>query len=1133
MKRLLALLLAFACSFFCLPPTISQAEEASGEMPVLRIDVSYDNMTDDGQADAKITVYYFRGSGTYQQNCMENLRVTLQCRNGLKADRTEFDLDSPSSFQQVYVHLTYEDPGAACRPDENIEERPILEVHATTLNCGEADYKCYFDARSKARVFPFYHNKGVGLADQIANSYHVIVNDFLTCNYQYNRMMIGPISENPENVFVDLGKIRDFDIDENDITYIYICCHGREVDGEPTGEILMRPGIRDTYPKIDDILRLIDRLVPGRVVVFLDCCFSGKIIESAYQFGIDSDRMFIASATTSFLRSASAEANLGGGEARTGFSSLLHSVYKKDKAYITCNDLVEQSTGFYQMLNKLYQAFMNISANLLEKSIDLFLDGYSQLDPVFRILKDKFDFSAEAFFHDPHNMTLPMFFGNVNLPLFVKDETYDDGYHRLVVYDTEMISSRPRYISTQVLDEDTGEEIPDAKVTVYDTDGYAIQEQVDSKGRWSRVLTDKTIRLLFTAENHENTWKLLGNEKTIAELTEEIEDPTEAVKKAAEVETNDTFFVRMKGSVASFYIYLRDHVVPQIGLVGADPVPVRAYELADSMIRNASGLVCAAVCDLNGDGQNEMVTVTAGKIQAQYDPYGYGLNLYGRSPETGNVELWDTAENVARADAGTGSGYLSVHIQRSENTVYIICYAYSGNFDSTEWDYKTTRIYRVEGQKIVDITDYEGFVRGNSGISLSEPQDTRTALCYADLQWETGRTTDYTHLAEYLRDVDSSRQYSPVKVDLEDYTQSKGIERARVDQLIREIEENVCSVIHQNTSQTGDGQTEYAYSTALDCGLYITARNSDGAITSVTINDSAHYDQSLYLDHMNQYLDTDMTGELKRLLACVFQSEALKLSDAERFGLATVPLIGNQRSNLDQINFYNKRLETVGSVVLEAGKAVYTAGATSNNSYVLLTFSPASAEKEPAPPAKPDVTQEPATPAPVTPPPAVSGPTVATAAAALPSIVFTPGSFVRDQKLAVYAAPSSKAWRGANGKAKVSTNDTVWVAGYSGKWLLVMYETSGGSVRIGYIDSEKLKGTPPAAETLALTSLSVTLTEAASVTDDPSRSASIIRKLKKGASVTLLAQWNDWAYVETKADGKTARGFIPLNTVNP
>ena len=48
-------------------------------------------------------------------------------------------------------------------------------------------------------------------------------------------------------------------------------------------------------------------------------------------------------------------------------------------------------------------------------------------------------------------------------------------------------------------------------------------------------------------------------------------------------------------------------------------------------------------------------------------------------------------------------------------------------------------------------------------------------------------------------------------------------------------------------------------------------------------------------------------------------------------------------------------------------------------------------------------------------------------------------SFASKQTYAVYAAPDSKGIRGANGRARVSTNDWIQVFGTDGDWLLVQY----------------------------------------------------------------------------------------------
>jgi len=66
-----------------------------------------------------------------------------------------------------------------------------------------------------------------------------------------------------------------------------------------------------------------------------------------------------------------------------------------------------------------------------------------------------------------------------------------------------------------------------------------------------------------------------------------------------------------------------------------------------------------------------------------------------------------------------------------------------------------------------------------------------------------------------------------------------------------------------------------------------------------------------------------------------------------------------------------------------------------------------------------------------------------------------------DDKMAVYAAPSSKAYRGANGKACVYADEEIWIRGQTGdgKWWLVEYTVSDDRGRIGYIKANTSEGT--------------------------------------------------------------------------
>lgn len=138
------------------------------------------------------------------------------------------------------------------------------------------------------------------------------------------------------------------------------------------------------------------------------------------------------------------------------------------------------------------------------------------------------------------------------------------------------------------------------------------------------------------------------------------------------------------------------------------------------------------------------------------------------------------------------------------------------------------------------------------------------------------------------------------------------------------------------------------------------------------------------------------------------------------------------------------------------------------------------------------------------------------------------------QKLAVYSAPSASSWRGANGKALVSTNGSVYVAGWESGWLLVMYETNNGSVRVGYADGSKIKGSVQVGQ-LKFAYRQVRLARSASLTDDPARAFSTILQLNAGDTVTYLSTYQNrysWAYVETYIGNQVVRGFIPSDALD-
>ncbi len=139
------------------------------------------------------------------------------------------------------------------------------------------------------------------------------------------------------------------------------------------------------------------------------------------------------------------------------------------------------------------------------------------------------------------------------------------------------------------------------------------------------------------------------------------------------------------------------------------------------------------------------------------------------------------------------------------------------------------------------------------------------------------------------------------------------------------------------------------------------------------------------------------------------------------------------------------------------------------------------------------------------------------------------------QKLAVYSAPSTSAWRGADGKAAVNTNGAIYAAGWESGWLLLMYETNQGSVRVGYVRERDIRGGVPVDENLEFAYAPAAVTQRCTLTDDPARTGSAIASLSAGQSVTWLTRFYNnsaWDYVEVSVGGKTARGFIRAGSLD-
>ena len=141
-------------------------------------------------------------------------------------------------------------------------------------------------------------------------------------------------------------------------------------------------------------------------------------------------------------------------------------------------------------------------------------------------------------------------------------------------------------------------------------------------------------------------------------------------------------------------------------------------------------------------------------------------------------------------------------------------------------------------------------------------------------------------------------------------------------------------------------------------------------------------------------------------------------------------------------------------------------------------------------------------------------------------------------KLPVYSAPFDGAWRGAKGKAALSTGESFRLLGAAqgGQWLMVEYSVDRNARRVGWIRTpDGTDGNSLFEYTWQPRRLLCGVTRSVSFTDDPRAGKREVRKLAAGEEViamfSLESKGTLWAYVETAVDGKPAWGFIPLDAL--
>ncbi|MGN0755039.1 MAG: hypothetical protein ACI4ME_11330 [Aristaeellaceae bacterium] len=137
--------------------------------------------------------------------------------------------------------------------------------------------------------------------------------------------------------------------------------------------------------------------------------------------------------------------------------------------------------------------------------------------------------------------------------------------------------------------------------------------------------------------------------------------------------------------------------------------------------------------------------------------------------------------------------------------------------------------------------------------------------------------------------------------------------------------------------------------------------------------------------------------------------------------------------------------------------------------------------------------------------------------------------FTGGKKYSVYSAPSETSFRGAYGKAVVSTNSWIQVFGREGDWILIQYSIDAENYRFGYIKASSLPANARV-DALDFTAKTAYTTESIIVTDDPLYSGRKMVTLPANTWVTWLATLGNWAYIESST-GDYLRGFVPVSVL--
>ena len=130
---------------------------------------------------------------------------------------------------------------------------------------------------------------------------------------------------------------------------------------------------------------------------------------------------------------------------------------------------------------------------------------------------------------------------------------------------------------------------------------------------------------------------------------------------------------------------------------------------------------------------------------------------------------------------------------------------------------------------------------------------------------------------------------------------------------------------------------------------------------------------------------------------------------------------------------------------------------------------------------------------------------------------------------ALYCGPTQGFYR--HGELMLDPSEPYVYFGQHDCWAMVALGTPEAMGAVGWVEAAAIDA-PAEPELLFADALPVMVEDDTFLTDEPdAQEPPQLCAIARGTTVTLLAQYGDWGYVQCEVDGVPARAFLPLSAI--